>query len=133
MRYIEVGTDSSGRSVVAREVPFESKSAKLYSTPDDASAGRPATGTAVDAGCAPGTTAWKLWVVPPGMVAALHRTDTVDYDTVVAGQLVLVLDDGDVEMGVGDCVMLPGVMHGWRAGPEGATVSLVQVGIEAAS
>ncbi|MEO7369693.1 MAG: cupin domain-containing protein [Ilumatobacteraceae bacterium] len=114
-------------------MPFDAGSASLYTTPEAALEGRPTTAPAVDARCAPGSTAWRLWVAPPGMIAGMHRTDTVDYDTILAGEIVLVLDDGEIELGVGDCVVLPGAMHGWRAGPEGSTVSVVQIGIEPAS
>jgi hypothetical protein len=43
---------------------------------------------------------------------------------------VLVLDDGEVELHTGDCVVLPGVMHAGRAGPNGSRLSVIQFGIE---
>lgn len=130
MRYIEIGIDSAGRSTVLREVSLDGGSAKLHSTPDSSLSQRPATAPAIDAGCAPGTAVWKLWEAAPGMVAGLHRTDTIDYDTVLSGELVLVLDEGEVELQAGDCVALPGVMHGWRVGHNGSRVSVIQIGIE---
>jgi quercetin dioxygenase-like cupin family protein len=73
---------------------------------------------------------WKLWDSSPGISTGLHRTDTIDNDTVLSGEIVLVLDDGEVELHTGDCVVLPGVMHAWRAGPNGSRLSVIQFGIE---
>jgi quercetin dioxygenase-like cupin family protein len=68
--------------------------------------------------------------VAPDVVIGVHRTDTIDYDTVLRGEIVLVLDDEEVVLQPNDCVMLPGVVHGWRCGPDGATISVVQFGID---
>ena len=47
----------------------------------------------------------------PGM----HTTDTVDYEYVVSGRVVLELDDGaTVELGPGDTVVQNGTRHAWR-------------------
>jgi hypothetical protein len=47
----------------------------------------------------------------PGM----HTTDTVDYEFVVSGRVVLELDDGmSVELGPGDTVIQNGTRHAWR-------------------
>jgi mannose-6-phosphate isomerase-like protein (cupin superfamily) len=47
----------------------------------------------------------------PGM----HTTDTVDFEYVVSGRIVLELDDGaTVEMGPGDTVVQNGTRHAWR-------------------
>ena len=47
----------------------------------------------------------------PGM----HTTDTVDFEYVVSGRIVLELDDGEtVELGPGDTVVQNGTRHAWR-------------------
>lgn len=47
----------------------------------------------------------------PGM----HRTDTVDIDVIISGEVDLELDDGEeVHMKAGDCVVMNGVRHAWR-------------------
>jgi mannose-6-phosphate isomerase-like protein (cupin superfamily) len=47
----------------------------------------------------------------PGM----HTTDSVDYEFVVSGRIVLELDDGvEVELGPGDTVVQNGTRHAWR-------------------
>lgn len=46
----------------------------------------------------------------PGM----HFTNTVDNIVILAGQLTLVLEDGDVVLGPGDVLITRGHVHGWR-------------------
>ena len=46
----------------------------------------------------------------PGM----HFTDTADHFFVTEGEVVLVLESGDVVMKAGDIGIIRGVMHGWR-------------------
>lgn len=46
----------------------------------------------------------------PGM----HTTDTVDFDVIVSGEIVLELDDGaEVTLKAGDCVVQNGTRHRW--------------------
>jgi mannose-6-phosphate isomerase-like protein (cupin superfamily) len=46
----------------------------------------------------------------PGM----HTTDTIDFDYVVSGEVVLELDDGEtVHLRAGDCVVQNGTRHRW--------------------
>jgi quercetin dioxygenase-like cupin family protein len=46
----------------------------------------------------------------PGM----HFTNTADHFFVLEGEVVLVLEGGDVAMKAGDAAICRGVMHGWR-------------------
>ena len=76
------------------------------------------------------------WIVvkwPPGADAYFHRTDTLDYDVVLSGQVTLLLEDGDVVLEAGDSVVIPGVRHGWRAGPEGCVCSVVLLALDGAA
>ncbi|MGV0793526.1 hypothetical protein [Mycolicibacterium sp. XJ1819] len=78
---------------------------------------------------AEGATKWILTEFGPHVEAPIHQTATVDYGTVISGEVTLVLDTGDVDLAAGDAVVIAGVRHGWRAGPVGATVSTVLVGL----
>ncbi len=62
----------------------------------------------------------------PGM----HTTPTLDFVTVVKGEVVLELDDGKtVTLRQGDTVVQQGSRHAWRnPGNESATVSFVMLG-----
>jgi hypothetical protein len=74
---------------------------------------------------------WLIVKWPPGddADAYMHRSDTLDYDCVLSGQVTLVLEDGEVELNAGDSVVIPGVLHGWRAGPEGCVSSAIVLGL----
>lgn len=77
----------------------------------------------------PGGTRWRVVVMGPNREAAMHRTPSIDYDVLLSGSLVLVLDDSEVALTPGDLVVLPGTRHGWRAGPDGATLLVSMVGL----
>jgi len=47
----------------------------------------------------------------PGM----HRTDSLDWITLFAGEVELILDDETLRLGPGDCVVQRGTSHAWRA------------------
>jgi mannose-6-phosphate isomerase-like protein (cupin superfamily) len=46
----------------------------------------------------------------PGM----HKTETIDFGVVVSGEIWLELDEGEVHLKPGDCVVQRGTMHAWR-------------------
>jgi mannose-6-phosphate isomerase-like protein (cupin superfamily) len=54
--------------------------------------------------------------------------DTVDYDAILQGSTTLILDDGEHLLERGDCVVITGVHHDWRTGPEGCIQSVVLLG-----
>jgi mannose-6-phosphate isomerase-like protein (cupin superfamily) len=43
----------------------------------------------------------------------MHRTETIDYAIVLAGEITMVLDDGDVDLKAGDLVVQCGTNHAW--------------------
>ena len=58
----------------------------------------------------------------PGM----HTTDTVDYEVVISGEVVLELDDGaEVTLKPGDTVIQNGTRHAWRNRTEKPAVLVV--------
>jgi uncharacterized cupin superfamily protein len=44
----------------------------------------------------------------------MHFTNTADHFYVIEGEVVLVLETGDVTLKAGDIGICRGVMHGWR-------------------
>jgi mannose-6-phosphate isomerase-like protein (cupin superfamily) len=77
---------------------------------------RPAAVEDVDAamveleGAMPG---FSQWADPDN--PHMHRTDTIDFDIVVSGEVWLELDHGaEVHLRAGDCVILNGVRHAWH-------------------
>ncbi|HUB76589.1 MAG TPA: cupin domain-containing protein [Solirubrobacteraceae bacterium] len=66
----------------------------------------------------PGGTVLRITELEPGARSPMHRTETVDYGVVLAGEVVLVLDDSEVALRAGDIVIQRGTDHAWenRAG-----------------
>ena len=54
--------------------------------------------------------------LPPGLggEAFMHATDTTDFLVVISGEVVLVLETGEVTLRAGDLIVDRGVVHGWR-------------------
>jgi hypothetical protein len=48
-----------------------------------------------------------------GLHALMHRTETVDYGIVLAGEIWLVVDEGETRLGPGDVVIQRGTNHAW--------------------
>jgi mannose-6-phosphate isomerase-like protein (cupin superfamily) len=65
----------------------------------------------------------------PGM----HRTDTIDFEVVLSGEVTLELDDGvETVLGVGDINVQNGTRHRWHnRGTEPATMACFIVGAQA--
>jgi quercetin dioxygenase-like cupin family protein len=51
--------------------------------------------------------------LPPGRISNMHRTETVDYAFVLFGEVVMALDDEEVILRTGDCVVQRGTIHCW--------------------
>jgi hypothetical protein len=62
----------------------------------------------------PGGTTFLMMHFAPRFKSAMHATDTVDYCTVVSGEIWLVLEDGTEErVGPGESVIQNGTLHAW--------------------
>ena len=51
---------------------------------------------------------------PKGATPGWHRTMTLDYDIVLGGELVLMVDEGETKLYPGDVVLQRNTMHAWR-------------------
>jgi mannose-6-phosphate isomerase-like protein (cupin superfamily) len=51
--------------------------------------------------------------IPPGRPGLMHRTETVDYAIVLAGEIDMVMDDSTVTLRTGDVVIQRGTNHSW--------------------
>jgi quercetin dioxygenase-like cupin family protein len=119
MRRVVTGLDANGRSaaVIDGQVPQGGRISTLIWRTDTI----PADNTASDpAGPADQTVLhgngsnFMLIEFAPNTSAAYHATDTIDYITVVRGELTLVLETGDVVLKQGDALIDRGILHGWR-------------------
>jgi mannose-6-phosphate isomerase-like protein (cupin superfamily) len=58
----------------------------------------------------------------------IHKSETVDYGIVLAGERVLVLDDREIVMRPGDVVVQLGNWHGWTNPRQGSLMAFVMMG-----
>jgi quercetin dioxygenase-like cupin family protein len=64
----------------------------------------------------------------PGERSSTHATDTIDYIVMMAGEVTLELETGEVRLVAGDLVTDRGVVHAWRNhGPQPARYAVVTV------
>jgi quercetin dioxygenase-like cupin family protein len=63
---------------------------------------------------------------PPGNDGAMHRTETIDYVIVMAGEIDMDMDDSTVHLKAGDILVQRGTNHSWvNRGKENARVAFV--------
>ena len=58
----------------------------------------------------------------------IHKSETVDYGILLAGERVLVLDSGELVMNPGDVVVQLGNWHGWTNPRSGSLMAFVMMG-----
>ena len=136
VRRLITGLDDAGRSCVVEEgtlafgpttagVPL----AIVFSTEQSPPSARPiGQAPTFDLGVAPGLARWFVVEYEPNMELPMHHTDTLDFDVVLSGSVELILDDGPHPLEAGDCVVVTGVDHRWRAGPDGCRLSVQTLG-----
>ena len=61
----------------------------------------------------PGGTVFRVLQLSPGVSARNHRTDSIDYAVVMAGEIDMVLDDMTVHLKAGDVLVQRGTIHNW--------------------
>jgi quercetin dioxygenase-like cupin family protein len=68
---------------------------------------------------------------PPGNTGTMHRTETIDYVIVLAGEIDMDMDDSSVHLRAGDTLIQRGTNHAWmNRGTETARVAFVLVDAE---
>jgi naringenin degradation protein FdeH len=69
--------------------------------------------------------------IPPGRMGPMHRTETIDYVIVLAGELEMQMDDSTVKLKAGDVLVQRGTHHAWiNRGPRPARVAFILVDAE---
>ena len=58
-------------------------------------------------------TIFRIVQYNPGVAPRLHRTETVDYAVVIAGEIDMQLDEGTVHLRAGDVLVQQGTIHDW--------------------
>ena len=77
----------------------------------------------------PGGTVFRVIEFKPGVQRRMHRTDSVDYLVVMAGEIDMELDDGVVvHIKQGDVMVQRGTIHNWvNTGTESCFIAVVLV------
>ena len=136
MRVLVAGADEDGRSAIVSEQQMsllqapeapEFWFAELFrstesSAPPARRAGR------LDIGIEEGRMVWQVIDYAPFASPPMHHTTTIDLDMVLQGSIELLLDDGAHVLEAGDAVIVPGVDHAWKAGPDGCRLSVTFLG-----
>ena len=65
-------------------------------------------GTTLDDG-----TVFRVVSFAPGVQARNHRTDSIDYAVVIAGEIDMEIDDHSVHLKAGDVLVQRGTIHNW--------------------
>jgi quercetin dioxygenase-like cupin family protein len=145
VRNLITGIDAEGRSCVVEGTEVAPapvggipglKSVNLYSTSQSPPPARPpALADGIDVQLAPGLVRWVVvqhephaMHEAPTTATTMHHKDTLDFVYVQQGSADLVLQDGAHEMAAGDCVVMPGVDHAWKAGTDGCRLVVVSIG-----
>jgi mannose-6-phosphate isomerase-like protein (cupin superfamily) len=130
-RRVVTGVDDEGRSCVVSDgpAPVAGGFVELWATDGPVEQPLPPGALAEAIEPPPGGTWWRLFTIPP--VAEMrerlagatvpgidrdgfHTTATVDYVTVLEGEVTLVLDRAQIALRAGDCVIQRGTRHAWR-------------------
>lgn len=61
----------------------------------------------------PGGSVFRIVSFAPGVAARNHRTDSIDYAVVMAGEIDMVLDRETVHLKAGDVLVQRGTIHNW--------------------
>ena len=66
--------------------------------------------------------------IPAGRPGLMHRTETLDYAIVLAGEIDMVMDDSSVTLRTGDVVIQRGTNHSWvNRGTQPARIAFVLI------
>jgi quercetin dioxygenase-like cupin family protein len=139
-RFLIAGVDGSGRSYAQAhaKITDELVAAEgfrhgiFYDAPSAPPPMRPEERARyLDVQVGPGLARWSVVEYGPDQEYGLHHTDTLDFDVVLRGSILLRLDDGCHELKAGDCALIPGVDHGWKSGPDGCLLSVTMLGTPA--
>jgi len=139
IRRVVTGTNDSGKSMIRWDREIESQPGRtgfeqvpLWATdrlPVQLTDDDPNTwelGTSLANG-----SVFRICRYEPGVIERWHRTDTIDYAIVLAGELWMQLDEGEVHLKAGNVVIQRGTSHNWEnRGTEPCIMAFVLIATE---
>ena len=76
----------------------------------------------------PGGSVFRIVRYDPGVAPRNHRTDSIDYAVVLAGEIDMELDDTTVRLKAGDVLVQRGTIHNWNnSGSEPCIIAFVLI------
>jgi quercetin dioxygenase-like cupin family protein len=82
----------------------------------------------------PQGTVFRIVKYDPGVSPRNHRTDSIDYATVLSGEIDMELDGSVVHLKAGDVLVQRGTIHNWvNRGTEPCIISFVLIGAKPVS
>jgi mannose-6-phosphate isomerase-like protein (cupin superfamily) len=148
MRLFTLGIDSEGRSCLVDErqvatapiIPGVATTSLFSTTQCPPIAPPPGQGVFDDMQMAPGLVNWMVVDLDPyseqdepSVATQMHYNNTIELFHVLEGSVRTILGEGMLELEPGDCVAMPGVDHATRAGPRGARILSISIGMKAAT
>jgi mannose-6-phosphate isomerase-like protein (cupin superfamily) len=148
MRLLTLGFDDEGRSCLVDErevatspiIPGVAVDSLFATAECPPKAPPPGTGIFDDLQMLPGTVNWMVVDLAPysekdapSIATEMHYNTTIELFCVLEGSVHTVLDVGALDLLPGDCVAMPGVDHATHAGPDGARVLSISVGMAPAT
>jgi quercetin dioxygenase-like cupin family protein len=137
MRSLIAGVDGDGRSCIHTEVPVKgvkdpsgpSVRTDVFELTETPPPPRPAGKAKYhEVGLEPGHAAFCVLTMPAGIEHPMHHTDTLNFHTIIAGSVEVLLDDGPHLLELGDSLVIGGIDHGWKASSSGCTMTILNVG-----
>ncbi len=138
LRRVVTGHDAAGRAIVkidesvknAASTRAGATAAVIWTTEsfpvdnsDDADGSQRKVGTTHKNG-----TVFRVVEFGPGVAPRNHRTDSIDYAVVLAGEIDMILDDTEVHLKAGDVLVQRGTIHNWvNRGTEPCAIAFVLV------
>ncbi|HET9628828.1 MAG TPA: cupin domain-containing protein [Novosphingobium sp.] len=119
-RRVVTGLDAAGRScfthddAVPHAIPAVGLAWATASVPADNAAPCPPPPVDTIGPMHAGGTLFLLVRMPPGIYAAMHATDTIDYLTIISGEITLITETGEKVLRPGDVCVDRGIIHAWR-------------------
>ena len=73
-------------------------------------------------------TVFRVVEFSPGVQRRMHRTDSIDYAVVMAGEIDMELDDSTVHLKAGDVLVQRGTIHNWvNRGTAPCTIAFILI------
>jgi len=73
-------------------------------------------------------TVFRVVEFSPGVQRRMHRTDSIDYAVVMAGEIDMELDDSTVHLKAGDVLVQRGTIHNWvNRGTQPCTIAFILI------